>query len=454
MTRLFFDDALLPRGWAKNVRLRIEAGRIAGVETASRPAPGDERHRLGLPGLCNVHSHAFQRGMAGLAEIRSTTADDFWTWRELMYRFVGRMTPEDVEAIAAQAYVDMLEAGFTRVGEFHYVHHDVSGAPYQDLAELAARIVAASHSTGISLTLLPVFYAHSGFGGRAPQPLQQRFINDVDGFIKLMDQCRRLLSFEPNAVVGIAPHSLRAVTPDELTAILPLAQDGPIHIHVAEQTREVEDCLAWSGARPVQWLLDHAPVDHGWCLIHATHSTADELRRIAEAGAGVGLCPVTEANLGDGIFDAPAFLSHGGRFGVGSDSNVLIGPAEELRQAEYAQRLLRRQRNVLTAKGSASTGRALYDQALTGGAAALGLEAAGLKAGAVADIISLDAGHVLFAGRSGDAVIDSWIFAGGRAVLVDCVWACGCRVVTNGRHHHRDAIASRFRRALEGLLAA
>jgi formimidoylglutamate deiminase len=452
--RLFFDDALLPQGWAKNVRLHIKAGRIVAVEGGTDPALGDERHRLGLPGLCNVHSHAFQRGMAGLAEIRSTTADNFWTWRELMYRFVERMMPEDIEAIAAQAYVDMLEAGFTRVGEFHYVHHDGSGAPYQDVAELAARIVEASHSTGIALTLLPVFYAHAGFGGRAPEPLQRRFINDVDGFARLVDQCRRLLSSEPSAVVGIAPHSLRAVTPDELMAILPLAQDGPVHIHASEQTREVKDCLAWSGARPVQWLLDHAPVDGRWCLIHATHTAADELNRMAEAGAVAGLCPMTEANLGDGIFDARTFLSHGGRFGVGSDSNILIGPADELRQLEYAQRLLRRERNVVATETSVSTGRALYDRALTGGAIALGLEATGLKEGAVADIISLDVDHVALAGRAGDAIIDSWIFAGGRAALVDCVWTCGRKVVTNGRHRDRDAIVARFRRRLERLLAA
>lgn len=454
MPELFFDNALLPEGWARNVRLSIAAGRIASVESESRPAAGDERHRLGLPGLCNLHSHAFQRGMAGLAEIRSTTADNFWTWRELMYRFVARMTPDDIEAISAQAYVDMLESGFTRVGEFHYVHHDAAGAPYGDIAELAARIVAATRATGIALTLLPVFYAHAGFGGRAPEPLQRRFICDVDGFARLMEQSRRLLADDPIAVIGIAPHSLRAVTPDELAAILPLAGSGPVHIHASEQTAEVADCLAWSGARPVQWLLDHAPVDSRWCLIHATHTTAAELRGMAGAGAVAGLCPMTEANLGDGIFDAGTYLAHGGRFGVGTDSNILIGPADELRQLEYAQRLSRRARNVVATEQSVSTGRALYDRALAGGARALGLEQTGLVAGAMADVISLDAGHLALAGRSGDAVLDSWIFAGGRAALVDCVWTGGRKVVTNGRHHDRDAIASRFRRRLERFLAA
>ena len=453
MTGLFFDDALLPGGWARNVRVCIEAERIVSVETARWPAPGDERHRLALPGIANVHSHAFQRGMAGLGETRGATADNFWTWRELMYRFVERMSPDDVEAIAAQAYVDMLEAGFTRVGEFHYIHHDVCGAPYQDIAELATRIVAAAHSAAISLTLLPVFYAHAGFGGRPPERLQRRFINDVESFGRLVDRCRRLLARDPSGIVGVAPHSLRAVTPDELAAIVPLAQNWPIHIHVSEQTREVDDCLAWSGSRPVQWLLDHVPVDHRWCLVHAIHTTAEELRGMAESGAVAGLCPVTEANLGDGIFDARVFLAHGGRLGVGSDSNVLIGPAEELRQLEYAQRLARRERNVLAGETSASTGRALYDRALSGGAIALGVEAAALREGAIADIISLDAGHVALACRTNDAVLDSFIFAAGRE-LVDCVWTCGRKVVTNGRHRDRDAIGSQFRRSLERLLAA
>jgi formiminoglutamate deiminase len=422
VTGLFFDAALLPQGWAKNVRLSIAAGRIVALESGSRPADGDERHRLALPGLGNLHSHAFQRGMAGLVEIRGPTSDNFWTWRELMYRFVQRMTPDDIEAITAQAFVDMLESGFTRVGEFHYVHHDAAGTAYGDIAELSGRIVAASQATGIALTLLPVFYAHAGFGGRPAEALQRRFVCDLDGFARLLQECRRLLAGDPSAVLGIAPHSLRAVTPDELTAIIPFAQGGPIHIHVSEQTREVDDCLAWSGARPIEWLLDHAPVDRRWCFIHATHTTADELRRMAEAGAIAGLCPMTEANLGDGIFDARTFLAHGGRFGVGTDSNILIGPADELRQLEYAQRLSRRARNVVASETSMSTGRALYDRALAGGAAALGVETAGLQEGAFADIVSLDIDHVALAGRSGDAVIDSWIFAGGRAPLVDCVW--------------------------------
>jgi formiminoglutamate deiminase len=452
MTGMFFDQVLLPQGWACDVRIVVEAGRISTVEANVSAQPGDERHRIGVPGMPNLHSHAFQRGMAGLTEVRGTTADSFWTWRELMYRFVGRMTADDIEAVAAQAYVEMLEAGFTRVGEFHYIHHDVSGTPYKNIAELAERIAASVQVTGIGLTLLPVFYAHAGFGGRVPDPGQQRFINGIDGFSRLMDASRRTVAGIEGAVVGLAPHSLRAVTPEELSAVLNLAGKGPVHIHIAEQTQEVDQCIAWSGQRPLQWLFDHVAVDRRWCLIHATHGTPDEIRRFAASGAVAGLCPITEANLGDGTFDATEFLGHGGAFGIGSDSNVLIGVADELRQLEYSQRLAHRARNVVSG-ATASTGRALYENALKGGSQALGVATSGLAEGGFADIVSLDAQHVALAGRSGDAILDSWIFGAGRS-LVDCVWARGRKVVKDGRHHARETIAQRFRQTLEGLLAA
>ena len=390
--------------------------------------------------------------MAGLTEIRGTSSDSFWTWRDLMYRFVSRMTPDDVEAITAQAYVEMLESGFTRVGEFHYIHHDSSGAPYGQIGELAERVVSSAKTSGIGLTLLPVFYAHAGFGGQAPAQAQRRFVNNIDQFARLVEASRYSVAGYDGANVGIAPHSLRAVTPDQLAAILPLAANGPIHIHVAEQEKEVEDCIAWSGRRPVRWLLDHAPVDERWCLIHATHMTFEETHGVAATGAVAGLCPITEANLGDGIFNAPAFFSAGGRFGVGSDSNVLIGAAEELRQLEYSQRLDLRSRNVLATHAIPSTGRALFDGALAGGSQALGV-IGGLAAGCPADIVSLDADHLAFAGRSGDAILDSWMF-GSRRSPVDCVWTSGRKVVTSGRHHQAESVERVFRRRMEGLLAA
>ena len=453
MTGLFFDEALLPQGWARDVRISVDAGRIVSVASGRPAQPGDECHRIGLPGICNLHSHAFQRGMAGLAEIRGSSADNFWTWRELMYRFVGRMTAGDIEAVAAQAYVEMLEAGFTRVGEFHYIHHDVSGAPYGNLGELAERIAIAAHAAGIGLTLLPVFYAHSGFGGRAPDSGQRRFTNDLDRFSRLMEASRRAVAGQEGAVVGVAPHSLRAVTPAELDAVVNLAAGGPIHIHIAEQMREVDECLDWSGQRPLQWLFDHAPVDQRWCLVHATHATSAEIRSVAASGAVAGLCPITEANLGDGTFNAPEFIERGGAFGIGSDSNVLIGVSDELRQLEYSQRLALKARNVLASGDMVSTGRALLDRALRGGSQALGVTRFGLTEGGFADIVSLDAPSVALAGRAGDAILDSWIFGAGRA-LVDCVWARGRKVVKDGRHHSRETVALRFRQVIERLLLA
>jgi formimidoylglutamate deiminase len=450
---LFFDQALLPQGWARDVRMVIDAGHVASIGIGVAAEPGDERHRIGLPGTPNLHSHAFQRGMAGLAEFRGSSADSFWTWRDVMYRFVGRMSADDIEAVAAQAYVEMLETGFTRVGEFHYIHHDVSGALYGNIGELAERIAAAAQTSGIGLTLLPVFYAHAGFGGRAPDPGQRRFINSIDGFSKLLGASRRAVASLPGAVVGVAPHSLRAVTPEQLDAVVALSERGPIHIHVAEQMREVDECIAWSGERPLQWLLGHAPVDRRWCLIHATHATSTEIRAVANSGAVAGLCPVTEANLGDGTFNAPEFIGSGGVFGVGSDSNVLIGLSDELRQLEYSQRLAVTARNVMASDAVASTGRALFEGALRGGSQALGVAKAGLTEGASADIVSLDSENVALAGRFTDAILDSWVFGAGRN-LVDCVWACGRKVVQDGRHHSRIAVAQRFRRTIEGLLRA
>ncbi|MGH6872602.1 MAG: formimidoylglutamate deiminase [Rhizomicrobium sp.] len=447
---LWFGTALLPGGWAADVRIDVAAGRIARAEAGVAAGAGDERHAIGLPGLANLHSHAFQRGMAGLAETRGPENDNFWTWREVMYRFLDRLSPEDVEAIAVLAYAEMLERGFTRVGEFHYLHHDPSGAPYADIAELAERIAAAARETGIGLTLLPVFYAHSNFGGAAPVPGQRRFINGVDGFARLTEACAKIAASLDGANMGVAPHSLRAVTADELAAIVPLAKGGPVHIHAAEQTKEVEDSLAWSGARPVEWLLDNASLDARWCLVHATHMTATETEHLARSGATAGLCPITEANLGDGVFPADGFLSSGGHFGIGTDSNVLIDAAGELRALEYAQRLAHRARNLIPREAGRSTGRALFDSALEGGARALGQDGAGLRAGGAADLVSLDPAEVSLAGRGGDAILDSWIFAGAR---IDCVWRGGQKVVSCGRHHRREAAEARYRAALQRLLA-
>ncbi|UCI06044.1 formimidoylglutamate deiminase [Mesorhizobium sp. B1-1-8] len=448
MTAIFAEQALLPDGWQGKVRIVFDGGRIRTIEAGADPQAGDERLAIVLPGMPNLHSHAFQRGMAGLAELRGPSADSFWSWREVMYRFALSMTPDQVEAVAAQLYVEMLEAGFSRVGEFHYLHHDRDGKPYANIAEMAERIAAAAAGTGIGLTLLPVFYAHSSFGGAAPNEGQRRFINDVGRFGRLLEKSRESVSGLEQAVVGVAPHSLRAATPDELNAVAAMAPDGPIHIHVAEQVKEVEDCVAWSGKRPVEFLLSQASVDKRWCLIHATHMTEAETLRMAKSGAVAGLCPITEANLGDGTFAAPLFIEHGGRFGVGSDSNVLIGLPDELRQLEYSQRLAHRARNVL-ARAGGSTGRALFDAALDGGSQALGAGPSRIAAGGPADFVSLDHNHPSLAGKAGDAILDAWIFANGSTV--DCVWVHGRKQVSAGRHARREAVAERFRKAMSAL---
>ncbi|MDB5488849.1 MAG: formiminoglutamate deiminase [Reyranella sp.] len=449
-TALWFRSLLLPDGWADSVRLVLADGRIEAVQKDTPATPGDEIHEIGLPGLPNLHSHAFQRGMAGLTERRGTTTDSFWTWREAMYRFVDHMGPDEVEAIAAQAFLEMLESGFTRVGEFHYVHHNPSGASYANIAELATRIASAASETGIALTLLPVFYLHAGFGGLPAASGQRRFINDIEGYGRLIEASRKAVSSLPDALVGIAPHSLRAATPDEIATILPLAEGGPVHIHVAEQVKEVEDCLAWSGQRPIELLIDRLPVDERWCLVHATHVTETEIDGIVAQGATVGLCPITEANLGDGIFPAQAFAGRGGRFGIGSDSNVLIDAAEELRLLEYGQRLALRTRNALAHASTPSVGRSLFDAALTGGAQALGARSA-LAVGQSADLVSLKADDIALAHRRHDQWLDAWIFAGGRQT-VDCVWRAGQKLVNGGRHIHRDAIGLRYRQALRKVL--
>ncbi len=446
MTAIHAGAALLADGWASDVRIVCDEGLISSVEAGVSPQQQDERHAVIVPAMANLHSHAFQRAMAGLAEIRGPGDDSFWSWRTVMYKFALSMTPDHVEAVAAQLYMEMLEAGFGRVGEFHYLHNDRDGSHYANIAEMAERIGAAASQTGIGLTLLPVFYAHSGFGGLAPIEGQRRFTHSLDSYGRLMQGAQAVVDMLPGAILGIAPHSLRAVTGEELSVIEPLAKGGPIHIHVAEQTKEVEDSLAFSGARPVEWLLENAPVNDRWCLIHATHMTEAETRRAAQSGAVAGLCPITEANLGDGIFPASTFLSEGGHYGVGSDSNILISVPEELRTLEYSQRLLLRARNVIAEAGG-STGEKLFRQALAGGDKALASDN-GVKKGNSADFVALDVSAVSYLPVA--QILDQWIFAGG--VGVDSVWVRGKKLVQAGRHIHRRHISDRFNMVMAELL--
>lgn len=450
MQRLHLPHALLPTGFTDDVLVTLEGGTITAVEPGADPAGAERVAGITVPGVLGLHSHAFQRGMAGLAERRGPAGDSFWTWRELMYRFLGRLTPEDVEAVAALAYLEMLEGGFTAVGEFHYLHHGPDGAPYADPAEMAGRVAVAARGTGIALTLLPCFYGQGGFGGVPPTHGQRRFVNTPESFATLLDASRRHLADLPNAALGLAPHSLRAVTPKTLAAIVALAPDGPIHIHAAEQVREVEECLASSGARPIRWLLDNAGVDERWCVVHATHMHPDETEGLARSGAIAGLCPLTEASLGDGTFDGPRFLAAGGAFGIGTDSNVQIDAAAELRQLEYSQRLAHRGRNLMTSAEGESTGWRLYTSALAGGAQALTQPTGAIAPGCRADLVTLDADHPSFAGARPESWLDVWIFAAGREAVRE-VRVGGERLVADGRHRARDRVAARYRDTLRRL---
>ena len=448
MTTIHAATALLPSGLTSDVRVTISGSRIADIETNTPAKPGDTRAGLLLPGLASLHSHAFQRGMAGLAGIRGTSRDTFWTWRETMYHFALTISPDQLEAIAGYLYAEMLEAGFTRVGEFHYLHHAPDGRPYDNIGELASRITSAARTTGIGLTLLPSFYAHGGFGGASPLPGQSRFINDIDSFARLFEISRAQISGLENANIGVAPHSLRAVTPDELTEMISIAGATPIHIHAAEQVKEVEDCLVWSGARPVQWLLDNTPLDDRWCLIHATHMTEEETRRLARSGATAGLCPITEGGLGDGTFNATTFLPANGSIGIGTDSNSLIGITDELRQLEYSQRLRDLVRNALSVNGG-STGEFLYASAAKGGAKALTSGGGAIEPGLMADLVAIDSSAPNFAAARQEQLLDVWIFASKGSV--DRVWVSGKERVTGGRHPDKETLTARYAAALRSL---
>ncbi len=455
MTAYFAATALLPEGWASDVRFDVD---VVGALAAVTPG-GDAGGAVRLagpvvPGMPTLLSLAFQRAMAGLAERAGDTQDSFWTWRQVMYGFLDRLAPPQVEAIAGQLYVEMLKAGYTAVGEFHYLHHAPGGGAYDDPAEMSARVIAAATRSGIGITHLPVLYAYGGFGGAPAADGQRRFLHDGEGFLALIDTLRERHRQDPRVRVGMALHSLRAVTPELMAEVLPTFAAGdataPIHVHVAEQQSEVDDCLAWSGARQVEWLLANAAHDARWCALHATHKTADEITGLAREGAVAGLCPTTEANLGDGLFPLTEFLAAGGIVGIGSDSHISVSPDEELRWLEYGQRLIKQRRNVAALPGTRSIGAGLYRAALAGGAQALGRPIGALSAGCRADLVVLDGDHPLLVGRAGDVLLDSWIFSGNQNVVRDVIVG-GRPVVTQGRHVDEDAIAAEFRATVADL---
>jgi len=453
MSVFFAERALLPGGWAENVRIEVGADGMLTSVQANASADGAEKLAGPLlPGMPNLHSHAFQRAMAGLAEVAGNPNDSFWTWRELMYRLVGKISPEQLEVIARQLYIEMLKAGYTSVAEFHYVHHDPQGLPYADPIELSRRISAAASHSGIGLTLLPVLYSHSGFGGQAPNDGQRRFINGTERYLDLQSRLQPVLAAQPAQALGLCFHSLRAVTPEQIATVLAASDKAcPVHIHIAEQQKEVDDCLAWSGRRPIQWLYENVEVDARWCLVHATHAEADEVTAMARSRAIAGLCLTTEANLGDGIFPAVDFLAQGGRMGIGSDSHVSLSVVEELRWLEYGQRLRDQRRNRLYGAAQPMVGRTLFDAALDGGAQALGQPVGELAVGKRADWIVLDGLDPYLATAGGDNILNRWLFAGGdrqvRDVMVNGQW-----VVQQGRHADEEESAVAFTVVLKELL--
>ena len=450
---LFASHALLPTGWARDVLLYWnEQGLLTDVKSkAACPAGTFQTAGPLLPWMPNLHSHAFQRAFGGMTEYRGAAQDSFWSWRSLMYRLAAAITPEQLEAIATGLYVEMLEAGYTSVCEFHYVHHDHDGRPYADDAALSMCLLRAAARAGMGLTLLPVLYQTSGFGGTSPSAGQRRFIRSTDNMLALLQKLKPLCESQ-GARLGLAPHSLRAVPPDSLREALAglyaLDVTAPVHIHIAEQTAEVDACQAWSGQRPVQWLLDHTPVDARWCLVHATHMTPEESICAARTDAVAGLCPSTEANLGDGIFDAASWLQGGGRWGVGSDSHACVNAAEELMLLEYSQRLATRQRNVLASTEQPSVATAMTLAAVAGGAQASARPVSGLAVGQQADMVALDAPHSLLRDLpSPEAMLSAHVFASHRQSALQQVWVAGRVQVQSGRHILHDT-------ALNGLVAA
>ena len=455
---LFAADARLADGWHKNVLLEWDAGGTL-TRVSAGHAPDAATARAAGPiiaGMPNLHSHAFQRAMAGLTEYRANATDSFWSWRDLMYRFAAKLNPEGIGAIARWLYIEMLKAGYTSVCEFHYLHHAPDGRHYANVAEMAERVVGAAASAGIGMTMLPVLYQFSGFGARTPNPDQRRFIHTPDSLLTTLDRVRQAYPEDATRRYGVAPHSLRAVSHDTLHEMLTgLDRDfpgAPIHIHIAEQTAEVDACIATEGARPVQWLLDRFDVDARWCLVHATHIDDVETRALAASGATAGLCLTTEANLGDGVFPTLDYLAAHGRFGVGSDSHIAVDWRAELRLLEYGQRLTRRQRNVLSADTHPVVADYLFDAATRGGARATGRNVGTIAVGQRADWIVLDPDHPNMAERLPTMWLSGAVFAEHGESPIRDVYVGGIKRVENRRHADEATAFVAYRKVLAGLL--
>lgn len=452
---LFAPEALLPSGWARDVLLEWnDGGEIVRVTPGAKRGKAPRAAGPVLPGMPNLHSHAFQRAMAGLAEVRGHPTDDFWTWREAMYHLVTHLEPDDIGAIAGQLYVEMLKHGYTSVAEFHYLQHDPRGEPYADRAELAHRVIDAANATGIAMTLLPVLYAHGGFGHKPLNAAQKRFAGDAAAIAKLLRDLIGQYAGTPRLAFGVAPHSARAVDALELTEIV-AAMDGidafaPIHMHASEQTAEVRECFETQGVTPIHWVMDLVPVDKRWCFVHATHATEEERERMRSALAVAGLCPTTEANLGDGIFPFSEHFQQQGRWGVGGDSHVARSPFEELRALEYSQRLTQRVRNVSASEAAPEVATNLWIGACAGGAQALGQPVGLLATGRRADLVVLDGDDVDLESLDAPGALAVATFSGNTNRVRD-VYVGGKGVVTGGRHPREAQARDAFRATLKRL---
>jgi formimidoylglutamate deiminase len=461
MKSLHAPHALLPEGWASDVRIDIaEDGSIASVcsRRAGDGEPDRAVERLAgpvLPGMADAHSHSFQRAMGGLTERLGSPEDSFWTWREVMYAFTHRIGPAEAHAIAAQLYCELLKNGYTGVAEFHYLHHAPDGKPYARPAEMAFSHVRAAQETGIALTLLPSLYACGNFGGAPLSAAQKRFATTPDSVLAMLHDLREACHGHPDMRFGVAPHSLRAVSPpllkDLLAGLDVIDRTAPIHMLVAGQVKEVNDCVGWSDRRPVQWLLDNVPLDPRWCLVHCTHVSSVETEQLAASGAATCLCPTTEANLGDGVFPFFRYRDMNGRFSIGSSANVSQSPVEELRWLEYGQRLQLRRRNVAASPARRSVGTNLWLEAASGGAQALGRPAGAIAPGLRADLVVLDGGHLHLEGRSGDLITDTLLFFGNQRLVKD-VMVGGRWIIRDGRHPAESAIEAQFRTVQSRLL--
>ncbi|TQV84447.1 formimidoylglutamate deiminase [Aliikangiella coralliicola] len=454
--KLYAEMVLIGNQWQQNKTLSIgEQGTILSIDDGLLSGAEKVSGAL-VPGMVNCHSHAFQRAFAGFSEYRASQLDSFWSWRDIMYRFVAKMTPEDAHKVAKYLYLEMLKAGYTCVAEFHYLHHQVGGKFYDDPAEMSHQVINAAKETGLAITHLPVLYTYAGFGKQAPSEAQMRFIHQLDEYCQLLTEINSAYQQESTIGLGIAPHSLRAVSEEQLSEIVPFIRNinpgAPVHIHIAEQLQEVEDSLAFYGKRPVEWLLDNHSVDKNWCLIHATHLTDQEVANLSKSGAVAGICPTTEANLGDGIFPTKSFLEQGGKFAIGSDSHIAVNVADEIRTLEYGQRLTTHQRAVLTSQSCASVGQNLYCHAAKQGALTVNQNVGEIKVGNRADIVVLDRNHPSLYLKQDNFILDAAIFACAELPVND-VMVAGQWKIRNKNHHDEENIRLDYFEVMKKLTA-